>query len=347
MEGLRSAGWWRRTKKGEAEYRGNPDTLLCYRLFKISSPIYHYPHNTWLHGDRKMEYFHISKTSGLKTLTPQIPKAWTLPVAGHLEDFTVPRVSLCPNIRACVIALQLRESDLEKGGSLYYVYKTNRSIKVIDNATLVKEKRIFDAHITEEVWCTQDTTVILVGTLRVFPNSVAAIRYRPLIKGKELTQLQIADKEGYLTAYLWDYTWDRFNIKEKDSGYREGSDSVFEADGECFSVDALLNESTHFPIEYFSVKRLLDTFNLNEMDSDVDQKRVRAADLKVPVLVTDYVDGIIMPMDGAHRTWRAHLDGVDYLPGKYMTSTAKRKARVSCKVSGSESIDKGVTYLNW
>ncbi|WDS62225.1 hypothetical protein [Pseudomonas phage D6] len=70
--------------------------------------------------------------------------------------------------------------------------------------------------------------------------------------------------------------------------------------GKTYSVDALLDLTRNTPVVDFDLKRV--TWMI---DDDYDVKRMRAADISVPIIVTQLPTGEWVTLDGYHRVIKA------------------------------------------
>ncbi len=96
--------------------------------------------------------------------------------------------------------------------------------------------------------------------------------------------------------------------------YSEEDTSTVTHDGVEYSVNKLLQVAKNLRVHSIPVSAL--SWNIDT--STMDQHRVYAADISVPVLVTPYKD-MLTVIDGAHRIAKAMNSGVDTISCKYIT----------------------------
>lgn len=83
----------------------------------------------------------------------------------------------------------------------------------------------------------------------------------------------------------------------KKSEYKEGLDSTFTHNGKIYRVDDLLSATENIKSTKMNVGQL--DWILEE--TEVDPKRVAAADLSVPIIVVDTKEWGWVVLDGVHR----------------------------------------------
>lgn len=130
-------------------------------------------------------FFHISFDDSLdgKILKPRIPN-WIketfgnnidkaeedMKDKGYVEDIRTPRVCFSNSINGCLNAILNINKMLHIAGKEIYVYIPEKPIKEYKHKTnkeLIKEKLIFDAKITNEMWILEDVKLKLYGTIVV------------------------------------------------------------------------------------------------------------------------------------------------------------------------------------
>lgn len=88
-----------------------------------------------------MNLYHISEKPLGKFLRPRIPKNFM--TASGYEDNTTSRVSFCPSIEKCLMALS---ADID--GKEFYVYKLVKANDLVKPS----EAEVPDSKLTEEFW---------------------------------------------------------------------------------------------------------------------------------------------------------------------------------------------------
>lgn len=128
-------------------------------------------------------FFHISFDDSLdgKVLKPRIPpyiastygkdpeKAQEeMKKGGYIEDITTPRVCFSNSIEGCLNAIMNMDKVLHTAGKEVYVYIPEKPIEEYKHKTnkeIVKEKLVFDAKATQEMWILEDVKLKLYGTI--------------------------------------------------------------------------------------------------------------------------------------------------------------------------------------
>ncbi len=86
------------------------------------------------------------------------------------------------------------------------------------------------------------------------------------------------------------------------AGYEEGPESTFSHQGVVYKVDDLLKVTRRLaPAKDFPLSELVWMVD----DTSYVKQRVQDADLKYPVLVTEYAPGKFVTLDGYHRVVKA------------------------------------------
>jgi hypothetical protein len=92
--------------------------------------------------------------------------------------------------------------------------------------------------------------------------------------------------------------------------YVEGPHSTFTHDGSQYSVDDLLRLAENHRVSEISIKAvewILDNV-------DLEDRRIAAADLEIPIIVVDTNRYGPVVLDGTHRVAKAKREGVSKLP---------------------------------
>lgn len=112
--------------------------------------------------------------------------------------------------------------------------------------------------------------------------------------------------------------------------YQE-QDSTFESDGKLYDLNTLFVETENAPVAYFKVEDLLwvlEGQDINYADDSEDARRVREADLTVPILVTPYKNSSWLVVDGLHRLVRALREKKEYMIGRVVPEESMNRARL-------------------
>lgn len=123
----------------------------------------------------KKLFFHISMDSKMngKTLKPRIPSYISEKGSKsdkYKEDETTPRVCFSPSIEGCLNAIISTQKNLDIVGKNIFVYVPEKGIseyKIKTNKELIKEKLVFDATTTGEMWILEPVKLKLYGVIVV------------------------------------------------------------------------------------------------------------------------------------------------------------------------------------
>lgn len=123
----------------------------------------------------KKLFFHISMDSKMngKTLEPRIPSYLSKKGSKsdkYKEDETTPRVCFSPSIEGCLNAIISTQKNLDIVGKNIFVYVPEKEIseyKIKTNKELIKEKLVFDATTTGEMWILEPVKLKLYGVIVV------------------------------------------------------------------------------------------------------------------------------------------------------------------------------------
>lgn len=80
---------------------------------------------------------------------------------------------------------------------------------------------------------------------------------------------------------------------------------MFTHEGLVYRVDDLLKQTKGLPVKDFPLTKLVWMVD----ETSTNKERVKAADLKYPVLVTEYAPGKFVTLDGFHRVTKAVESG--------------------------------------
>lgn len=120
--------------------------------------------------------------------------------------------------------------------------------------------------------------------------------------------------------------------------YQE-KDSVFESNGATFDLNFLFRETEHLPIRTI---KTADLAWVLAFVNDIDEARVQAADIRVPILVTNEGDKELV-VDGLHRLVHAIRMKKTTLPYKRVSSELMHQALIHKPYSNS----KNPAFLGW
>ena len=137
----------------------------------------------------KKLFFHVSMDTKMngKTLKPRIPTYLTKKGSvsdTYKEDSTIPRVCFSPSIEGCLNAIISAQKNLHIVGEKMFVYIPEKPIseyKVKTNKEIIKEKLVFDANATGEIWILEPVKLKLYGVIIV--DQVKNIRDKPTVNG--------------------------------------------------------------------------------------------------------------------------------------------------------------------
>ena len=228
-------------------------------------------------------FFHISRDSKLaeKTLEPRIPtylvkdkdQVQTNEELGLHEDATTPRVCFSPSIEGCLNAIINHGDRLALAGEAFYVYIPTKPIdqyKHKTNKEIIRDKDVFDAPSTKEMWILEPVDVKLYGVIVV--DQVSR-------KKKE----RIADKKT--GNWVWHYTY-KWHWQNKPSTIEESYviypiSGIFQefTDGTHIEYGYGANEKS-FPITCPNNPSIKQRIMLELMDVDI--QRLLADDVIAP-----------------------------------------------------------------
>lgn len=137
----------------------------------------------------KKLFFHVSMDTKMngKTLKPRIPTYLTKKGSvsdTYKEDSTIPRVCFSPSIEGSLNAIISAQKNLRIVGEKMFVYIPEKPIseyKIKTNKEIIKEKLVFDANATGEIWILEPVKLKLYGVIIV--DQVKNIRDKPTVNG--------------------------------------------------------------------------------------------------------------------------------------------------------------------
>lgn len=157
-----------------------------------------------IYKDNPPELFHLSKDSNLKKLSPRIPRD-VKNKDNPFEDNTIPRISFSESIDGCILGLQLKESQFEKGIYRLYVYQPiiHDNTHLVSNNTINHYGLVFDSHITKEWWGLNSVHVKKLGIIEIYEKPFKTIEFKPLRIGDK----KFLKPNGKLDTYQYNYKW--------------------------------------------------------------------------------------------------------------------------------------------
>ena len=106
--------------------------------------------------------------------------------------------------------------------------------------------------------------------------------------------------------------------------YLESETSTMSSNGTIYSINGILRDTEHLPIQRFKVSDLKWILEGVDFSSPEDQRRILAADLSAPILVTRLTRFGLVTVDGAHRLAKAIQHRVHDLPGKLVPASVMK-----------------------
>lgn len=190
----------------------------------------------------KKLFFHVSFDDSLaqKILEPRIPtylvedkeQVKTNEELGLHEDDTTPRVCFSPSIEGCLNAIISEKKRLRLAGKPLFVYVPEKPIEKYRHKTneeIIRDKDVFDAPATGEMWILEPVGVKLYGVIVVDQIS-------------DRKKTHVADKESPNWVHRYTYKW---HWHSKPKLFKEGAKTVnqtrisrfFQEDGEDTSME--------------------------------------------------------------------------------------------------------------
>lgn len=155
----------------------------------------------------KGTYLHLSRVDKLKWLKPKLPGIPELKGSSStfiMENNIVLRVSLAPTISDCLQGLQIADKVLlDNPNYKLILYASVRSFQGVTNETIVSEREVFDAHITNELWATERLKVKRIGVVYPSVETDPGVDYDPLIEIPE----KFLNSRGRLTNWVRHYRY--------------------------------------------------------------------------------------------------------------------------------------------
>ena len=132
----------------------------------------------------KKRVFHISQQGHLdgQIFTPRVPEYLDKydPSKDKFEDVENPRVCFSPSIEGCLNAIMVNigrwKADKYKE---WYVYSPEKPLKDYKHKTtkeLIKEKKVYDANVTDEIWIEEPVRLKQYGIIRIDQVSSKSVK---------------------------------------------------------------------------------------------------------------------------------------------------------------------------
>lgn len=216
----------------------------------------------------KKLFFHISLDKDLngKTFKPRIPSYLTKKSNNdsneYKEDKTTPRVCFSPSIEGCLRAILSAEKNLDIVGERIYVYIPDKPIseyKVKTNKEIIKEKLVFDAKMTKEIWILEPVKLKLYGVIYV--DQVKNIRQSETLEGDPIGKVDYKWHWAVSPKYV-DGIIDWMNEKDKTETVQEAMVDVAFNNLRCKIADALGDKYKVSNIIHNSLNSAKDKFTV-------------------------------------------------------------------------------------
>ena len=216
----------------------------------------------------KKLFFHISLDKDLngKTFKPRIPSYLTKKSNNdsneYKEDKTTPRVCFSPSIEGCLRAILSAEKNLDIVGERIYVYIPDKPIseyKVKTNKEIIKEKLVFDAKMTKEMWILEPVKLKLYGVIYV--DQVKNIRQSETLEGDPIGKVDYKWHWAVSPKYV-DGIIDWMNEKDKTETIQEAMVDVAFNNLRCKIADALGDKYKVSNIIHNSLNSAKDKFTV-------------------------------------------------------------------------------------
>lgn len=216
----------------------------------------------------KKLFFHISLDKDLngKTFKPRIPSYLTKKSNNdsneYKEDKTTPRVCFSPSIEGCLRAILSAEKNLDIVGERIYVYIPDKPIseyKVKTNKEIIKEKLVFDAKMTKEMWILEPVKLKLYGVIYV--DQVKNIRQSETLEGDPIGKVDYKWHWAVSPKYV-DGIIDWMSEKDKTETVQEAMVDVAFNNLRCKIADALGDKYKVSNIIHNSLNSAKDKFTV-------------------------------------------------------------------------------------
>ena len=132
----------------------------------------------------KKRVFHISQQGHLdgQIFTPRVPEYLDKydPSKDKFEDVENPRVCFSPSIEGCLNAIMVSigrwKADKYKEWYVYIPEKPLKDYKHKTTKELIKEKKVYDANVTDEIWIEEPVRLKQYGIIRVDQVSSKSVK---------------------------------------------------------------------------------------------------------------------------------------------------------------------------
>ena len=158
--------------------------------------------------------FHVSADPNLHWLYPRLPKQLTTTEAQNamLEDLKTPRICFAETIEGCILGIQINQNQVFIIPKVNYVdwyvhSPLNLTVSdTVSNIELIKQLKVFDAHITGEWWVINPVQVKKLYKIRIYRSTEQdkPIVYLPF-DGKVIVDKRYLNKEGKIENYQLKY----------------------------------------------------------------------------------------------------------------------------------------------
>ena len=124
----------------------------------------------------KKKVFHISPQGHLdgQVFKPRVPEYLDKydPSLPDFEDVSTPRICFSPSIEGCLNAILVNIGRWKTADKLkdWYVYVPEKPLNVYKHRTnkqLIKEKKVYDANLTKEIWIEEPVRMKQYGIIRI------------------------------------------------------------------------------------------------------------------------------------------------------------------------------------
>lgn len=153
------------------------------------------------------DYIFLSFENDLTVATVESPNKTSLRNK-DLEDVDTPRVMLYPSIKQGLISLRLNDNGIvPNNNTTVYIYKPVSLEKYQHklNRDIIKDKLIYDAAVTEELWALEDIPIYIVGFIDCYntrKHKALEVQYVPILKDRLNTELS---SSGILSVFIPQY----------------------------------------------------------------------------------------------------------------------------------------------
>lgn len=128
--------------------------------------------------------------------------------------------------------------------------------------------------------------------------------------------------------------------------YQEEGEGTFQSNGKYYDLNTIFKLTEHLDVETISIDKLIWILEFDKGDSDKKQelKRIKLADITVPILVTLENKREVV-VDGIHRLRKGIELGEKQLPYKRVTEDMLKKAEL--KYKEENLVSKPPAFVSW